>query len=330
MKPGEEETRMTRKNIFIFLLIFYCAFLYAIETDKLKIQMCAIPGTNYQLSSTEVTQCLFEEVTGENPSANINPNYPVECVSYYDVIYFCNKLSVLMGYEPVYVIEGETDILMAYQPFYNLEIDYKIEINENADGFRIPTIKEWQYAAKGGENYKYPGSDNIDDIAIVKPYDPEESHEYEVAQKKPNGYGLYDMSGNVSEWVMDPYADGLNYTCGACFAAGYEEGFEITSLGYGSRKYSRGDIGIRLLRANIKKVASSNLRLRTNKAKDNETICIMSKGSQIKILEFGSPETIDGISSNWVKVEVQSDAKDRDGKPIKAGTVGWCFGGYLK
>ena len=235
-----------------------------------------------------------------------------------------------MGYEPVYVIEGETDILMAYQPFYNLEIDYKIEINENADGFRIPTIKEWQYAAKGGENYKYPGSDNIDDIAIVKPYDPEESHEYEVAQKKPNGYGLYDMSGNVSEWVMDPYADGLNYTCGACFAAGYEEGFEITSLGYGSRKYSRGDIGIRLLRANIKKVASSNLRLRTNEAKDNETICIMSKGSQIKILEFGSPETIDGISSNWVKVEVQSDAKDSDGKPIKAGTVGWCFGGYLK
>ena len=56
----------------------------------------------------------------------------------------------------------------------------------------------------------------------------------------------------------------------------------------------------------------------------------MSKGSQIKILEFGSPETIDGISSNWVKVEVQSGAKDRDGNPIKAGTVGWCYGGYLE
>lgn len=48
-----------------------------------------------------------------------------------------------------------------------------------------------------------PGSDNIDDIAIVEPYDPEESHEYEVAQKKPNGYGLYDMSGNVSECAKD-------------------------------------------------------------------------------------------------------------------------------
>ena len=320
-----------KKNLALIILLNLCInFFYASEIEDLKKQMCSIPGTNYQLSSTEVTQRLFEEVTGKNPSSNINPNYPVECVSYYDVIYFCNKLSVLMGYEPVYVIEGETDILMAYQPFYNLEIDYKIEINENADGFRIPTIKEWQYAAKGGENYKYPGSDNIDDIAIVKPYDPEESHEYEVAQKKPNGYGLYDMSGNVSEWVMDPYADGLNYTCGACFAAGYEEGFEITSLGYGSRKYSRGDIGIRLLRANIKKVASSNLRLRTNEAKDSETIFIMSKGVQVKIIEFGSFETIDGISSNWVKVEVQKGAKDRDGNPIKPGTVGWCYGGYLK
>ena len=320
-----------KKNLALIILLNLCInFFYASEIEDLKKQMCAIPGTNYQLSSTEVTQCLFEEVTGENPSANINPNYPVECVSYYDVIYFCNKLSVLMGYEPVYVIEGETDILMAYRPFYNLEIDYKIEINENADGFRIPTIKEWQYAAKGGENYKYPGSDNIDDIAIVKPYDPEESHEYEVAQKKPNGYGLYDMSGNVSEWVMDPYADGLNYTCGACFAAGYEEGFEITSLGYGSRKYSRGDIGIRLLRTNIKKVTSSNLRLRIDETKDSETIFIMSKGTQVKIIEFGSLETIDGISSNWVKVEVQKGAKDRDGNPIKAGTVGWCYGGYLE
>ena len=97
-----------------------------------------------------------------------------------------------------------------------------------------------------------PGSDNIDDIAIVEPYEPEESHEYEVAQKKPNGYGLFDMSGNVSEWVMDVYEEELNYTCGACFASGYSEGFEITDCGYGSRRYGRGDIGIRLLRVKTK------------------------------------------------------------------------------
>ena len=56
----------------------------------------------------------------------------------------------------------------------------------------------------------------------------------------------------------------------------------------------------------------------------------MSVGTKVKILELGKAETIDGINSNWVKVEVQNGAKDRDGKPIKAGTVGWCYGGYLK
>lgn len=242
---------MKRKSFFV-LLIFLSGLAFANEIENFRKQMRDIPGTNYQMSSTEITQKLFEEVTGENPSDHKNPNYPVENVSYYDVIYFCNKLSVLMGYEPVYVIAGETDILMAYRPFYNFKIYDEIKMNEDADGFRIPAMAEWQYAAKGGENYKYPGSDNIDDIAIVEPYDPEESHEYEVAQKKPNGYGLYDMSGNVSEWVMDVYEEELNYTCGACFASGYSEGFEITDWGYGSRRYGRGDIGIRLLRVKTK------------------------------------------------------------------------------
>ena len=56
----------------------------------------------------------------------------------------------------------------------------------------------------------------------------------------------------------------------------------------------------------------------------------MSAGTKVKILEVGKAETIDGISSNWVQVEVQSGAKDRDGNAIRAGTTGWCFGGYLK
>ena len=56
----------------------------------------------------------------------------------------------------------------------------------------------------------------------------------------------------------------------------------------------------------------------------------MQAGTKVKILELGKVEKIDGISSNWVKVEVQPWAKDRDGKAIKAGTVGWCYGGYLE
>ena len=57
---------------------------------------------------------------------------------------------------------------------------------------------------------------------------------------------------------------------------------------------------------------------------------MLQAGTRVKILEVGKAETIDGISSNWVKVEVQAGAKDRDGKTITKGTVGWCFGGYLK
>jgi len=74
---------------------------------------------------------------------------------------------------------------------------------------------------------------------------------------------------------------------------------------------------------------SENLKLRSAEATTSEVITVMSAGTKVKILELGKVETIDGISSNWVKVEVQAGAKDRDGRAIRAGTVGWCYGGYL-
>ncbi len=73
-----------------------------------------------------------------------------------------------------------------------------------------------------------------------------------------------------------------------------------------------------------------NLKLRSGEATATQVLTVMAAGTKVKILELGKSETIDGISSNWVKVEVQKGAKDRDGNPIKAGTVGWCYGGYLK
>ncbi|WP_027728977.1 SH3 domain-containing protein [Treponema sp. C6A8] len=75
---------------------------------------------------------------------------------------------------------------------------------------------------------------------------------------------------------------------------------------------------------------SENLKLRSGEATSTQVLTVMSAGTKVKILELGKAETIDGISSNWVKVEVQKGAKDREGKPIKAGTVGWCYGGYLE
>ena len=76
-------------------------------------------------------------------------------------------------------------------------------------------------------------------------------------------------------------------------------------------------------------LVSENLKLRSGEATTSEVITVMSAGTKVKILELGKAENIDGINSNWVKVEVLSGAKDRDGKLIKTGTIGWCYGGYL-
>ena len=72
-----------------------------------------------------------------------------------------------------------------------------------------------------------------------------------------------------------------------------------------------------------------NLKLRSGEATTTSVLAVMSAGTKVKILALGKQATIDGITSNWVQVEVQAGAKDRDGKPIAAGTVGWVFGGYL-
>ena len=76
--------------------------------------------------------------------------------------------------------------------------------------------------------------------------------------------------------------------------------------------------------------ASDNLRLRSSGSTAGKPVVTIGKGTQVKVLSIGAEQTIDGITSNWVQVEVQAGAKDRDGKAIAAGTTGWCFGGYLK
>ena len=76
--------------------------------------------------------------------------------------------------------------------------------------------------------------------------------------------------------------------------------------------------------------SSDNLRLRSSGSTAGKPVVTIGKGTQVKVLAVGAEQTIDGITSNWVQVEVQAGAKDRDGKPIAAGTTGWCFGGYLE
>ena len=163
-------------------------------------EMVKIPGRNYEMMKTEVTQKLYQKIMGENLSYFKGENNPVGGVSWYDAIYFCNKLSEKCGYTPVYSVNGTTDVTKWDYTIdkYSSQISGNIIQDISANGFRLPTMDEWEYAAKGGQNYKYAGSDNIDEVAWYEDNSGRTTHP--VAQKKANGYGLYDMRGNVEEW----------------------------------------------------------------------------------------------------------------------------------
>ena len=132
------------------------------------------------------TQSLYESVMGENPSPHKHCKKPAVNMEWRDVLLFCNRLSEREGLEPVYKF-----------PLTNT----KIIRNQNANGYRLPTETEWEYCARGGELFHYAGSNNFDEVACS------EYGLQPVGTKKPNGYGLYDMNGNVYEWVWDSWRD---------------------------------------------------------------------------------------------------------------------------
>lgn len=156
------------------------------------------------ISTTEVTQKSYKDVMGSNPSKITGNSRPVENVSLYEAMVYCNKLSMLDGLTPCYSMKNETDpekwgeIPVKSDSKWN-----KIKCDTKADGYRLLTVEEWTYAAFGGKNKekgKYAGSKKLDSVAWHKGNSNEGTHD--VAKKAKNACGLYDMSGNVSEWCM--------------------------------------------------------------------------------------------------------------------------------
>lgn len=135
-----------------------------------------------------VTQELYEKIMGEDksPSNFKGSDHPVEQVTWFDTLHFCNLLSEKLGLKKVYTIDGE-----------DVKPDFK------ANGYRLPTEAEWEYACRAGTNGKRYG--DIDEIAW---YDKNSNGSTQgVGKLKPNAWGLYDMLGNVWEWCWDWHGD---------------------------------------------------------------------------------------------------------------------------
>ena len=200
--------------------------------------------SSFYIGKYEVTQAQWQAVMESLPSSlttadDRGDTFPVYDVSWYEALVFCNKLSIAEGLTPAYRISNSTNPDDWGTVPYNIyDVTWNAAtVDSNSNGYRLPTEAQWEYAAKGGntgEVFTYAGSNTVGDVAWYAGNSGDNGEtanrrSHEVGTKAPNGLGLYDMSGNVSEWCWDRYG---NYTS--------EDKTDPTGASSGSDRVARG------------------------------------------------------------------------------------------
>ena len=163
-------------------------FALSEERPQHKVQL------TYDLwvSTIPCPQKLYQSICHNNPSHFKGEKHPVENVSWCDAVRFCNLLSMADFLEPVYTLPDIFD--------NTLEYSQQVQQNLDANGYRLLTEAEWEYVAKAGTSKVYAGT-LLETSAWYDKNSQEQTQP--VAQKSPNPWGLYDINGNVWEWVWD-------------------------------------------------------------------------------------------------------------------------------
>jgi sulfatase modifying factor 1 len=196
----------------------------AFKNSKSNYYRKSVIVADFYIGRYDVTQKEWLEVMGSNPSKFKGDNLPVEMVSWYDSVEYCNKRSLQEGLQPYYNIEkNKPDRNNEPDPKFGAldNMKWTVTTNTGANGYRLPTEAEWEYAAGGGRmsrSYTYSGSDDVDEVAWYwrnsgdhdlsgawnwSAIEMNHNRTRPVGGKRPNELGIYDMSGNVREWCWD-------------------------------------------------------------------------------------------------------------------------------
>ena len=214
------------------------------ENDELPLH--SVTMSDFYIGSAGITQAEWASYMPLETSIyyGIGDNHPVYYVSWYSVIVYCNKRSIAEGLNPCYSINDTTDVTQwdAMPTSQDTTGVYNWDgaiCNWSANGYRLPTEAEWEYAARGGlSGQRFPNGATIShstngdtqanfysfwyggspscyyDVSPTSGYNPDYNGKVSpVGSFPPNGYGLYDMSGNLCEWCWDWYGDSYYTTC---------------------------------------------------------------------------------------------------------------------